>query len=192
MTQVPTNDDREEWANYLRAEMNAYKDDVAILDTQCPDDIQKCWLQRVGPTQLGAMLADRQSAERMLSDPDPTLRDVALSVLAYHWGRDAQLAARCEELAVSDPDNGVRSTALHCLSSCYGNTSDSRVGQLLARMVRDEAQSMKVRIAAYEGLFHVRGVPPHLRPISLEKLLRGDQFRFPEDVDWAFVDSFGR
>ena len=190
MNQIPSSSSREEWRKYLQTELNAYQNDVVALGQTVQDAMRECWVERIGPVRLDAMFKDRESAERALFDPDPTLRDVALGVLAYRWHRGRHLAEKCEELALSDPDDSVRSTAIHCLSLCYENTSDSRVGRLMAQIVRDDSQAVKVRAAAYGALFHVRGEPPDRRPTSFSGQLPGTTVGFPEYVDWSFVDGF--
>jgi hypothetical protein len=190
MRDYPTSDDREDWAKYFHAELADIKSEFGSLAEKVKADMKEYWLQVIGPTNLNPILKSREAAEEMLGESDARFRDVALRVLAYHWRPDVRLAVRFQELAFSDPDECVRSTAIHCLALCNQHSPDPVIGESLARIVRDESQSIKVRLAAYQGLFDVRGVPPHLRPISPAKLLQGEVFHFPEDVDWAFVDSF--
>lgn len=188
MTQEPER--REEQGRRLRAELAAYEAAVVNGTANVKETEEAHWEKLVGPTLLQAMLKDRETVERCLVDPNPSIRGTALCILSRHWKPDVDLAAKCEELAVSDPVDSVRCSAIRCLSSFYRNSSNVRVGAMLARIVHDDAQSVNVRIVAYHSLFSVRGV--HLRHWpSAEKIIFGD-FHFPEDVDWSFVDTFSR
>ena len=71
------------------------------------------------------------------------------------------------------------------IASCYIRTDDSRIGALAARLVYDDSEPEELRITAYRSLFTVRGMPADefLQAASAK-------FRFPEDVDWPFVDTY--
>jgi len=120
----------------------------------------------------------------------PELRRIALNALILHWCVGHELryigvryAQRCEEMFVSDPDEDVRRMAATCLPFCYEKGRvDSRVGRLLAEVVRDASANKYLRKSAYESLFVVRDISPELWPDF--------QFKFPDQVDWTFVDSF--
>lgn len=143
--------------------------------------------QRMLGHEFERMLESRQATEAYLNHPDPSRRLAALDVLKYHWGPDEHFAAECERLSFGDPDPKVRTTALMRLGRFYEQTNDPRVGKLLGAAVRDESMFHDCRLWAYYGLFQVRGVSPENRP-ALQ--IGTGEFRFPQDVDWAFVDSF--
>jgi hypothetical protein len=139
--------------------------------------------QQLGPATLKLLIEDRDAAARSLDDPDPRLRRCALYLLMSHWRSPEEFVGRCEELAVSDPDEGVRQTAIIKLARHYYGTSDRRVGALLARLVRSEREPPSVRLDAYRGLVVLRGADRN----GAKNLL---DLRFPEDVDWKSVDRF--
>jgi hypothetical protein len=51
--------------------------------------------------------------------------------------------------------------------------------------VYDASSPAELRVAAYHALFKIRGMP-----FEVARRVRLPEFRFPENVDWAFVDSF--
>src|SRR5207244_1008829 len=104
-----------------------------------------------------------------------------------HWKPNAFFAKKCEELAFWDPDSGVRGIALISLGPCYANTKDSHISQRLATIVRDESINQLHRESAYCNLFMIQGAPFERNPL-IQKAI--GKFRFPDDVDWSFVDSF--
>jgi len=146
------------------------------------EQTKRHWRDVLGPA-YDAMLLDREATEHHLYHPDPPARRAALYLLMHHWPRDQQTAVACERMAFEDRDCDVRKAALLGLGECYSHTDDSRVGALLARCVRDESELCEVREAAYFGLFDVRGRRIFFYHNPFE-------FRFPQDVDWSFVDSF--
>ncbi len=137
-----------------------------------------------GP-HLAAMLESRVSAQSYMTHADPQLRCAAIVVLSMHWGNTAELAQTCEELLFYDPSLKVRLQALVAIEGFYGGTDDPRIGDMVARIVFEESHPSELRHAAYRALFAIRGMPT----ASLLRALSAS-FRFPEDVDRAFVDSF--
>jgi hypothetical protein len=136
---------------------------------------------------LNHMLESRQITEEYLAHPTPQLRIAALSLLNDHWKATDGFAQRVEKMAFEDADTQVCAFAMVILGGLYAHTGDMRVGNLLARCVYDEAQQSRVRRAAYGALFKIRGLPARSWPVMRR---RENQFRFPDDVDWRFVDSF--
>src|SRR5439155_18152753 len=125
--------------------------------------------------------------ERQLRNPTPDIRNVALEVLSFHWKQKGNFVATCETIAFDDPIPRIRAIALLCLARCYEATDDVRIGRLLASVVREESPYPDIRRAAYHGLFILRDLQltwPGLaaRPPT--------ELRIPEDIDWAFVNSF--
>jgi hypothetical protein len=104
-------------------------------------------------------------------------------ILKDHWGPDSKFIKSCEEIAYNDPDVQVSSMALAVLSGCFIRTDDRRVGELIARLVRDESKPKMLRSTAYSSLLTIRGMP-------IDDFLAATDSTFPAKVDWAFVDSF--
>jgi hypothetical protein len=144
------------------------------------------WRKWVG-TCADEMAHNRIEAERQLCNPNPKVRCAALAVLELHWDatKDCGFAKRCEDLAFADSSLEVRRVALRTLGVCHEDTFDLRIGELLARVVLNEAEHEGIRSAAYFGLLHVRGRRPPLCDFGDPPTV----FRIPEDVDWLFVKS---
>jgi HEAT repeat protein len=129
------------------------------------------------------MLKDRHTTERYLRDSDRNARCAALCLLMDHWGPDETFARVCEEMAFADPDVQVRCAAVTILGSYYQGTNNARMGEILAKLAKDEASDLKVREAAYRSLYTLCGLPSwECPPLVNFQLLR--------DADWQFVDSF--
>jgi hypothetical protein len=132
------------------------------------------------------MLASRGDAESYLLAADPKFRCAALLALKNCWECDERFGSLCERLAFDDPDVEVRSLALSCLAGFYAAADNTRVERLIAWIVYDSREPRKIRVSAYQSLFIIRRM----------SLLRGardalsEAFRVPEDIDWAFVNSF--
>ena len=144
------------------------------------------WEQSAG-CHAARMRESRAIAESYLSHRERELRCTALSILCKYWKPDKSFEEACERLVFHDPDVEVRSLALACLACCYSGSDDHRIGRLAARLVLDESAPHGLRRAAHLALFTIRGMPT-------KALLNAcsSRFRFPEDVDWEFVDTFLR
>ena len=150
--------------------------------------VEEVWLRRrrsMAREYSAAMMASRESAESFLNHSEPQLRQAALLCLKYDWEPDAAYQQHCERLLLEDSDVRVRSLALACLAECCRGTDHVRIGRLFASLVREESVATSLRCTAYRALFTLRGMPP-------ESVLQvaTSKFRFPEEVDWALVDSF--
>jgi hypothetical protein len=148
---------------------------------------QRLYWQRLAGDLVDEMLESPERAKRFLDHPEPLTRIAAVDVLSQHWKSPAGLATVFERMAFEDGDLRVRGVALTAFALCYSYTDDTRVGRVLARIVRDEEQPARFRSAAYRGLFRLRG-----RILGLEGLCPPPPSspRFPEEIDWPFVDSF--
>jgi hypothetical protein len=148
--------------------------------------VQRVSQNLAGPI-LANMLESRESAESYLANVEPDLRCAAIVVVGMHWGNTAEFAQVCETLLSFDTSLKVRLHALAALEGYYSGTDDQRIGDTVARIVYGEPYPAELRRAAYRALFPIRGMPTeaYLRAAS-------PTFRFPDDVDWSFVDSFLR
>jgi len=143
------------------------------------------WRDLAG-THAAAMAESRTAAESYLSHRDPKLRRAALLALKYHWTPDEAFAGYCERLVFEDQNVDVLSLALSCLAGCYSHSDDQRVGRLAAQIVLDDSAPKRLRATAYCALFTIRGMPTK----AFLTAHRSSSSRFPENIDWAFVDSF--
>jgi hypothetical protein len=115
----------------------------------------------------------------------PKYRFAALLLIDIKWGLTQEIADICEDMALSDPDAYVRGLAASNLATYYMKTGNMRIGNLLAQIVYNEKEDATVRESAYRNLFWLPEELPSKRPAVFG-------FRFPADVDWAFVDCFVR
>ncbi len=130
------------------------------------------------------MLADRAAAMEGMGDPEAGVRMAAMGILSRHWNskRDMDFAEACERLAVEDADPRVRFAAILCLGDSYEGQDHVRISALLARVVRDESETERIRAgAAYVALLRVR------RPAALIDLK--PPMPALKDVDWDLVDG---
>jgi len=126
------------------------------------------------------MLRSYEDSQKYVNHSDARVRLAALEMVHFYWGSPPGFRRICERLVLEEDDLKVREMALLSLGVCYGGTYDFRIGKLLVDVVRDENQPLQCRSAAYQALFYVRGLvmPDYLA------------YRFPDGVDWNFVDSF--
>lgn len=148
--------------------------------------LEEEWLGLVGPS-LELMLQGPDATERYLEHEEENLRYVAISIMDFYWGPTRRSSDICVSLLSCVADIKVHSAALRLLGTYYAKTDDLAVGRLLASIVREDSRHLHLRRVAYLQLFRIRGMPftvwPKLWPA---------EFRFPEEVDWSFVDSFMR
>jgi len=168
-------------------------DDVRAKASSDVDDTRRridagftaMWDRKAG-IHAARMRESRAAAESYLAHRDPQLRRTALSTLAHYWKPDKEFEEACEQMVFQDSDAEVRSLALACLACCYSGSDDPRVGRLAAQLVRDDTLPEKLRVAGYRALFTIRGMPSKW----ILSTCPSRSFRFPEDVDWAFVNTF--
>lgn len=135
-------------------------------------------LQESAGDSYERMVGSPDAAEEFLTDDNPDIRYVALSLLNTHWAGSAKLRSLCMRMSLSDPSPSVRESAVWGLVAPYAGTCDADVMVHLASIVQDDAEDVAVRRAAYVSLFHVR---EKFSPVALD-------LAFPDDVDWAFVN----
>jgi hypothetical protein len=137
--------------------------------------------------KLNSMLRDLQYSIAALDDANPKMRVAALMLIHENWRSAKLIAERCREMLMHDADAEVRGTAATVLGAAFTKTDDVAIGSLLARIVSDESQPKSVRQCAYGSLFRLRGIRGSTWPGTSRLKERA---RFPENVDWAFVESF--
>jgi tetratricopeptide (TPR) repeat protein len=168
----------------LRRKIQEQRRECEQVVSQIQNESIEFWRQQVGPA-ADVMLEDRKEAMRCLQHPSSSVRCAALSALGRKWKAqsDPKFVNSCERLALLDPDDEVRAYALTLLGSCYANTSDSRVGNLLAKQITNMAVPTSVKIAAYMGLLVLCGQFNN----QYNKFLK---FQFPDQIDWTLVKQF--
>ena len=145
--------------------------------------------KRAAGSALADMLVAEEGAACYLGHLDPSVRKIAVEVLSLYWRSkpDGPSVVAIEGMALGDRDGMVREVALLALGACYRGTGDVRVGKLLARVVRDDAEPALLRRAAYAALHFLRGLKT---PLPVEGVSPCAIFQIPENADWSFVDSF--
>jgi len=136
------------------------------------------------------MLEARAEAERLISDPRPTIRACAAEILADYWrvGPNDTCIGRIRLAAIEDLDAGARAAALGALARCYRGTDDVPVGRLLASAAANENGPLIVRESAYLGLYVLRNTVPS-GPFVHQRT-RGVPSFVPDRIDWPFLRSF--
>lgn len=142
--------------------------------------VRNQWQGTIG-SLFTQMLESPRATESYLADEDPMVRCAALYLLSHHWERSSNTARHLERIAFSDPVTAVREAAVSYLGKYYAESSNTRIGRRLAALVHDDAEPPELRKAAYVALYVVRGTPFASYATAL---------RFPEDINWEFVDSF--
>lgn len=141
--------------------------------------------ERLAGEYASEMLKSESASQSFLAHPNPDVRQAALFALKNHWKSTERLTECCERMVFDDNDVKVRSLALATLAGCYINSNDRKVGEFAARIALDQNQPEALRFTAYRVLSMIRQTP-----ITDSLILYSDEFRFPEDVDWNFVNSF--
>ncbi len=166
--------------------MNMANDDELIRRVICSSqDVEEEQTKRLfelaGP-QAAEMLKSKRVAGQFLRSDSPNLRRAAIQVLAWRWRVRPKTdnAIRIREMATHDPDDEVRREALSWIGLIYGGTDDVVIGELLAKTVLDESEKIAIRERAYDGLDFLRWRLPQTSALT----------RFPEVVDWSYVNSF--
>lgn len=129
------------------------------------------------------LLASPENARKYLAHSSWKLRLAAIDALGSVWSPGEDFAATCERIAFSDPHDQVRGFAIYALARCLAGTNDPRAGGILRSVVYNSALPANMRESANLGLYVLRGMPHTAWPLP-------GKFRFPEEVDWTFVDSF--
>jgi hypothetical protein len=173
-TQLTSNDVRN-FEERLEA-LDRGLDDVAdLVNSRVKDRVR-----RLAGEYYTDMMRSPEDAEKYLKRTEPALRQAALQVLYSHWGQREAYADRYERIAVSDSDTDVRVHALMLFGFCYSYTHDQRVSRFLADITLNEQEKESIRRQAYYSCLHVNGMAGIRTPF----------LRFPDDVNWGFVNKF--
>lgn len=133
---------------------------------------------------------------RFLTHGDPSLRCVAVNVLALHWGKVAYREV-FERMVFDDPDLRARDIAVSALGYLLRESRDVRVTQLLIQKVREAREDRYVREAAYEALLDI-WVPQEQRAEQTRRKYASRATRLfegpaaPPNIDWGLVAAIER
>jgi hypothetical protein len=146
----------------------------------------QAWLRELAGAHLDQLLASREETLRAFSNPNPKMRRAAVHLAEVHWGMtDLAIGSLYETMALTDPDPGVRQTAIGALGSCYERTKDARIGRMLAGIIRDETLTDAIRLRAYTTLIRVHGYSDYTGTSALVVPTL-------EAIDWSFVQEYSK
>src|ERR1700741_2539767 len=114
----------------------------------------------------------------LLEHDDPVVREEAIGLLLVRWA-DVRYRARALSLLASDTDFGVRSSAVMGLASVSTPATRKEDLQFLLQVLRDPAEDLSTRRAAYDWLLLLGGrrdFPSLQRNFDPER-----------DVDWEWL-----
>jgi hypothetical protein len=140
-------------------------------------------LRDLAGRHLETMLSSKEETLKYLTHADPKLREAALQLAYRRWEMADMLATVYEKMALSDPSDDVRDTAIRALGTCYARTKDQRIGRLLAGLARNPSLSDAIRMTAFTSLLRLHGNMDYTgkSPLVAQSL---------EDIDWGFVDQY--
>src|SRR5690349_8544459 len=93
------------------------------------------------------MIRDRNFAESALTNEDPIIIHMSLSIIADVWAPSESLVERCFAMAAGDEDGKVRASALYKLGAWYANKREVRVLELLVTTLEDVSENILIRKA---------------------------------------------
>lgn len=174
---------QEEIDNYTRR-LDELDRDFKELDARNKPRLDS-WLKKLAGPTLDSLLQSQEATLSCLTSPNANLRRAAVHLAVDHWRLRDSIARQCENMALTDPDSGVRETAIGALGSCYSRTKDARIGKSLAALARDTAETKSIRIRAYSSLVRLHGYADCIG-ISVFAI------RSPADFDPNFLDQYHR
>lgn len=124
--------------------------------------------------------------ERFLTHDDPQLRYVALEVLTLHF-KLSQHWETARRFLDQDPDDDCRRIGASSLGTLRRNTQDITTLRVLAPVVRNIAENLSVREAAYLAMREIIKFDAHEQFSTFHG---GSDIDHEASVDWAFVDSY--
>ena len=133
----------------------------------------------------GGNASSPAAAASYLDHPAADLRRAALKVLYRYWRSEHDVRGTCMRLLRNDQEIDVRIEAENVLGAVCHWTDDPEVGRVLAGIVR-ATRSLR----SYDNGRHLRLFSLRAMPVRRILDVASRTFRFPEDVDWDFVDSF--
>jgi hypothetical protein len=142
-------------------------------------------LQELAGPHLETMLKSDGETLKYLTDADPKLREAALQLASQRWHKGNAPSRIIEEMAIADPSDDVRDTAIRALGNSYARTKDQRIGHLLAAAVRNDGLPDRIRLTAFMSLLRLHCLMDYSGHSPLVPL-------FLDQIDWAFVDYYHR
>jgi len=135
-----------------------------------------------GP-HLDTMVRSQEETLKYITDVDPGIREAAVELSYQKWQNTDMFTPVYENLATSDPNYRVRSTAIRALGTCYRKTKDARIGHLLATIVRNNELTDDIRLTAFTSLLRLHGNFDYAGRSPLVPA-------FLDEIDWPFVDQY--
>ncbi|HEX8321517.1 HEAT repeat domain-containing protein [Longimicrobium sp.] len=147
-----------------------------------PDELLQA-LYRLGREPVPEL---REALRQLLDHADPDIREEAIRVLATRW-KDESARLRAFDMLRNDPTPMVRSAAAFAIGGTSTSASRNRDTRLLLSVLRDVAQPMDVRRAAYDALIiaHRKGAGEKSWPFPSHR----SEFDPVRSVDWEWLRS---
>ena len=147
-------------------------------------------LRELAGSHWDEIAESKREATAFLRHPEKNVRRAALHALCSYWERNPtdECVTIIEDMALNDNEAIVRGVALMALGDFHQDTSDPRIGRLLAESVVNEGLPPPLRKAGYNALCVLCARKDLLFVKPEDEAERF--FRFPEDINWSFVRSF--
>jgi hypothetical protein len=130
---------------------------------------------------VSEMVSSYRFAVEALHASDGTTRWVALRILTDWWDLTSEVATYSLKLALDDPDERVRLSAIHYVGFYYQGSRDDQIAYFLSNVVRNKTETPTLRAAAYQAL-------ATLREFTIATVL-GTSALVGISVDWEFVNA---
>lgn len=121
------------------------------------NESDQVWRELAGPT-FDELMRCKEAAVAHVFDNDPNIRVAAINICDSVWrcSGDADFLKACCNLALSDPDDWVRSHAIDAYGRAMKSSRDRAASRFLAQIVKDETNPARVRRTAYFALQEVQ------------------------------------
>jgi hypothetical protein len=157
----------------------------------CPEEQLADLVHDVGESSLISRRPIRDEMLKLMSSPDPLVRQNALGALAYHgiafdskdeFGK--QLLSGMDLMLHLDEEPDCRRQAAATFGSLFRNTGDQGVINALGRVCSNLKEEHDVRAFAYTSLLTVASVPLRAQPNPIGlKLGPAEMMRVSDLVD---------
>jgi hypothetical protein len=115
------------------------------------------WKALAGP-YYDELVQSQEKSIAHLSHVDSQVRMAAINICDLFWdcSTDGAFVEACRAIAMTDPDEFVRSLAIGAFGKAFQSSRDPVASQFLAGVVKASETSARVRMAAYWALREVQ------------------------------------
>ena len=181
---MPKGDLSHEECSDISRTLDEFKADFSEMESRLDPLIERR-LKELAGSHLDAMRMSHDAALKYLTDADPKLREAAIQVTYRRRPAAETPLGIIERMAVSDPSEDVRDTAIRALGTYYASTKDQSIGLLLATTAWNDELINGLRLTAFMALIRVHGIMDYggNSPLVVVSL---------EEFDWSFVKAYLR